>query len=299
MDIRDIKHFITIIEEGNINAAAKHLHLSQPPLSRQMKQLEEELGVKLFERGNRKVKLTEAGRLLQSRGGRVLGLMDNTIKEMRELDGGIQGTLSIGTVISSGTTFLPEVVRVFRNQFPGVRFQVWEGETSRITELLNRGTIEIGMVRYPFDSELYESIKLPNEPLVAAINQTQKDYLGNHPNCINLSELAGKPLMIHRKYESTIIDHCEQSGFKPDIICMSDDVMLILAWADADIGIAIVPRAAVGLIPSTNLTFKTIINPCLETTAAVIWIRNRYLSVAARNFLTLFTKIHINTTLNP
>ncbi|MDF2499835.1 MAG: transcriptional regulator, LysR family [Anaerosporomusa subterranea] len=292
MDIKDMKCYLAVVEEGSINAAAKRLHIAQPPLSRQMKQLEEELGVKLFERGKRKVQLTEAGRLLRNRAEQFLGQVDNTVKEMRQLNAGTCGTLSIGTVTSSGVTILPGVVRAFRSSFPSVSFQLWEGETNRITELLNRGSIEIGIVRFPFDAEIYESIKLPNEPLVAAINKNHNDYLGDHTDCIKLSELAGKPLLIHRKYEAMIVEYCQQFGFAPEFVCMSDDVMPILVWADADIGIAIVPRAAIGLIPSTNLTYKTITNPCLETTAAVIWMRNRYLSAAAHNFLTLFTTMH-------
>ncbi len=98
--------------------------------------------------------------------------------------------------------------------------------------------------------------------------------------------------MIHRKFETMITEHCEQTGFKPYFLCKSDDVMPILAWADADVGIAVVPRAAIDLIPNTNLIFKTIVNPCIETTAAVIWMRNRYLSAAARHFLTLFTTMN-------
>ncbi len=292
MDVKDMKYFLAIAEEGTINAAAKRLHIAQPPLSRQMMQLEENLGVKLFERGNRKIQLTEAGRLLQNRAEQFLGQIENTVKEIRELDAGNHGILSIGTVTSSGATILPKVVRAFRDLFPGVRFQLWEGETNRIIELLGRGIVDIGIARFPFDSELYESIRLANEPLVAALNKSWAGCLGSRRDCIELSELSGKPLLIHRKYEPMLLEHCEKCGFTPDFVCMSDDVMPILAWADADIGIAIVPRAAIGLIPSANLVYKPIVNPCLETTSAVIWMRNRHLSAAARNFLDLFTAMH-------
>ncbi|SDF80128.1 LysR family transcriptional regulator [Sporomusa acidovorans] len=291
MDIKDMKYFLAVIEAGSINAAAKRLHIAQPPLSRQMKQLEENLGIKLFERGNRKVKLTEAGRLMQDRAEQFLGQIENTIREMREFDAGSRGTIAIGTVTSSGATILPRVVRVFRDSFPGVRFQLWEGETNRIIELLNRGAIEIGIARFSIDSELYESIKLPNEPLVAALHINCAAYEKNDKEFIEFSELAGKPLLIHRKYEAMIIEHGEQYGFTPEFVCMSDDVMPILAWADADIGIAIVPRTAIGLIPSANLVYKTITNPYLELTSNVIWLRNRYLSAAAHNFLQLFTTL--------
>lgn len=297
MDFEDIelgaiKRFLTVIEAGSINAAAQRLHIAQPPLSRQMKQLELRLGVKLFERGKRTVALTEAGSLLQNRATQLLSLLGNTVQEMREIDSGTQGKLCIGTVTSSGATLLPQVVRQFRARYPGVVFQLWEGETKRIIELINEGSVEIGMVRYPFDLAVYDSLKLPNEPLVVAVHRSRRQTWDCRRQAVELSGLAGKPLMIHRKYEATILEHCEKAGFTPEIVCMSDDVMSILAWADADIGVAIVPRAAIGLIPSVNLEFLTIVAPRLETTAAVIWLKSRVLTAAARNFLSEFTSIH-------
>lgn len=291
MDVKEMESFLAVVEAGSINAASKRLHIAQPPLSRQMKQLEEKLGVRLFARGNRKIRLTEAGRLLYNRAGQFLGQLENTVREMREFDAGTCGTLSIGTVTSSGATILPGVVRAFRDKYPGVRFELWEGETSRIIELINGGSIEIGIARFSYDSELYDSIQLPNEPLVAAIDKSSAADFAAAGECLPLSELAGKPLLIHRKYGPMIAAHCEQAGFTPDIVCMSDAVMPMLAWADAGIGVAVVPRAAIGIVPGVNLAYKTIVDPTLETTSAVIWLRNRYLSVVARNFLALFTAL--------
>lgn len=294
MDVRDLKNFLAVSEEGSINAAAKRLHIAQPPLSRQMKQLEETLGVRLFARGQRKIQLTEAGRLLQNRAAQLLGQLDNTLKEMREIDAGASGTLAIGTVTSAGATVLPGVIRAFRDAYPGVRFQLWEGETSRVIELLNKGEIEIGIVRFAVDPARYQTISLPNEPLVAALNKNSAAG-ANGGYTIPLADLAGQPLLTHRKYEALIAEHCEQCGFTPQLVCLSDDVMPILAWADAGIGIAIVPRAAIGLIPSVNLAYRTIVAPYIETTSAVVWLRDRYISVVARNFLALFTELHAKT----
>lgn len=292
MSLREIKYFLAIAQEGNITTAAQQLHMAQPPLSRQMKQLEEHLGAKLFERGHRKIQLTEAGCLLRNRAEQLLKLMDTTVKEIREIESGTHGTLSIGTASSSGVTILPKVARIFRNYYPDLKFELWEGESIRIIELLNAGLIEIGLVRFSFDADTYESIQLPKEPLVAAIHKNCSDFLIEQQESISLQKLIDKPLMIHRKYETIITDHCQQAGFNPYLLCKSDDIMPILAWADANVGIAIVPRAAIGLIPSTNLVFKTIIDPCINIASAVIWMRNRHLSAAARHFLTLFTTIN-------
>jgi DNA-binding transcriptional LysR family regulator len=292
MSLREIKYFLAIAQEGNITTAAQHLHMAQPPLSRQMKQLEDNLGAKLFERGHRKIHLTEAGCLLRNRAEQLLKLMDTTVQEIREIESGAHGTLSIGTASSSGVTILPKVARIFRNHYPDLKFELWEGESIRIIELLNAGLIEIGLVRFSFDTDTYESIQLPKEPLVAAIHKNNPDFLDEHQDSIPLKKLIEKPLMIHRKYETIITEHCQQAGFNPYLLCKSDDIMPILAWADANVGIAIVPRAAIGLIPSTNLIFKTISDPCINIASAVIWMRNRHLSAAARHFLTLFTTIN-------
>lgn len=291
MDIRDIQYFLTIAEEGNITAAAKRLHIAQPPLSRQIKQLEDQLGVQLFERGKRKIKLTEAGHLLRMRAEQIIELMKTTTKELKDFDTGDRGTLSIGSV-TSGATLLPNLIRIFRDRYPNVLFRLREGETRRITELLDKGIVDLGMVRLPFDTDIYESINLPNEPLAIAFRPGHPGMTSADSTDINLSELADKPLMIHRKYVAMLTEHCQQIGFTPYILCESDDVMPLLTWADANIGVAVVPRSAISLIPSTSLITRDIINPTLETTAAIIWVRNRYLPATAIHFLDLFIALN-------
>lgn len=286
MDIRQLRYFITIAEEGNITKAARRLHIAQPPLSQQLKLLEEELGVKLVERGSRKIQLTDAGKILRHRAEQVVELVDSTVKELKDFNEGLQGTLSVGTVPSSGSTLLPERIYNFHESYPGVTFQIWEGDTYRILDLLNNGVIEIGIVRTPINSEFFEIIYLPDEPMVVA---TRGDmYWGEEQKSICLKELKDKPLIIDRRFEKMVVDSCEKSGFEPKILCKSDDARSILLWADTGIGVAIVPKAAMGLIPSTNLKYREINESSLETQTAIIWIKNRYLSSAAKHFLETF-----------
>jgi LysR family transcriptional regulator, salicylic acid-responsive activator of bsdBCD len=293
MNTQDLQYFLTIVEEGSITAAAKRLHIAQPPLSRQMKQLETQLGVQLFERGRRKIKITEAGNLLRNRAEQILELTNSTIRELKEFETGLRGSLSIGAVTSSWVTLLPDLIRIFRDRYPHVQFYLREGESRRITELLDKGIVDIGMVRVPFDTEIYESIELPREPLVIAFKAGHRNSIGSNSTEINLTELADKPLMIHRKYKGMLLEHCHTIGFTPTILCESDDVLPLLAWAVADVGIALVPRSAVSLVPSASLVTKTIVKPTLETAAALIWLRNRYLSTTARHFLSLFASMKV------
>lgn len=287
MDIRQLRYFLMIAEEGQITGAAKRLHIAQPPLSQQLKLLEDELGTKLVERGSRSIQLTDAGKVLRNRAEQILELTDATIKELRDFNEGLNGTLSIGTVSSSGATFLPARIRNFNDRFPRVCFEIWEGNTYRILEILNSGIIEIGIVRTPFNIQDFDSIRLPSEPMVAvAVDGLQTD---NSKDMIEVSELSDKPLIIYRRFEKLIIETCRKEGFEPRIICKTDDARSALLWAESGIGVAVVPESATKLVGMKNLKYKQINSSELETQIAAIWVKNRYLSSAAKHFLECFS----------
>lgn len=283
VDIRQLTYFVTIVEEGNITKAAEKLHIAQPPLSQQLKLLEDELGVKLIERSTRKIKITEVGEMLLYRARQILELANTTVKELKDYGEGIQGTLSIGTIASSGDTLLPERIYSFHKKYPEINFHIREGSSHEILELLKSGVIEIGIIRTPLNSELFESILLPVEPMVAA---TCGDiYWDEAQKSIDLSELENKPLLVHNRYEKMIVEACERCGFEPRILGKIDDTRSILIWAGTGMGIAILQRDWIDLVPNINLKFKEINEPNLATRTAIVWIKNRYLSSIARHFL--------------
>lgn len=291
INTRELTYFLTIVQEGSILSAAQKLHMAQPPLSRSIKQLEEELGCKLFKRGPRKIELTKAGKLFRNRAEQMLKLMDTAITEVKYLEDGNHGTLSIGTASSCGVTILPRVANIFHQQYPNLKFELWDGESIRIIELINAGIVEIGLVRFSFDNENFNMIRLPKEPLVAALHTNMLDRFPK-TNYLSLKDLSEKPLMIHRKYETILTEHCQQIGFAPNYLCQADDIMPILAWADAGVGIAVVPTSAIGMIPTPNITFRTIVDPIVKLDAALIWKRNQPLSVAGQKFLDVFMTLH-------
>ncbi len=290
MDIKQLRYFLAICEEGKILAAAKRLHMAQPPLSQQLKLLESELQVKLVERGNRRIQLTDAGKKLRDRAGQIIELVDTTVAEIREMREGFEGVLSIGTVASLGTSILPEYIQNFNLKYPKVRFQLWEGDSYKVTELLDKGIAEIGIVRFPYDAESYNSLNLPDEPMIVAWSENLR--LKRDEDIFRISMLEGKPIMIHRRHEKLITDCCRNAGFEPNILCKSDDVRSILTWACAHIGIAIVPMSAIDYIPSNVLKYCEIPERSLKTSAAIIWVRNRHLSTAAKHFIEMFSSIY-------
>ena len=134
---------MVIAEEGQITAAARRLHMAQPPLSQQMKALEEELGVQLLQREPRSVTLTDAGEILYRRARQIVTLTDSTRREIADFKNGLRGTLSIGTVSSSGSVILQPALRQFHDDHRGIRFEIYDGNTFRVLDMLRKGLIEI------------------------------------------------------------------------------------------------------------------------------------------------------------
>jgi DNA-binding transcriptional LysR family regulator len=286
MDIRQLKYFIAIAEEGQITGAARKLNIAQPPLSYHLKLLEAELGVKLMERGSRKIKLTDAGKILYDKAEQILKLTETTVKQLKDFSQGIKGTLSIGTVSSCGATLLPERIHSFNEKCPDISFEVYEGNTYKLLELLNNGLIEIGIVRTPFNSESFHSKYLSKETMIAVFSTTSHWY--ENQGDISINDLIDKPLIIYRRFEKLISKCCQTFGFNPKVICKCDDARTTLLWADSGIGIAIVPKSSINLVNNTGLTYKEINEPELETRITAIWMKNRYLSTAAQYFLEAF-----------
>lgn len=285
MDIRQLKYFLAVAEEGQITAAAKRLHITQPPLSQQLKLLENELGVILFERGSREVTLTKAGNILRDRAEQIIELTNAAAKELKDLNKGVKGTINIGTVASCDIDFLPKVISEFHINFPDVDFQVWEGDTFRISELLSSGIVEIGLIRTPFNFEGYESILFPGDPMIAAANS---NWSLDNFDTVKLETLHDKSIIIHRRYEKSFTSACEKHGFEPKLFCKSDNIRSMLTWADNGLGIAVVPKSTINVAKSMSLIIKEIDDELLNTTVAVVWMKKRYLSTAAREFINNF-----------
>ena len=199
MDIKQLTYFIAIAEEGTITQAANKLHMAQPPLSTQLKLLEDELGVKLIERGARKIKLTDAGKILYKRAKHILEITTSTEKEIEEFRKGIQGTLKLGTISSSGAVLLSKRIIDFNKKYPNIKFEIHEGNTYELIEKLNSGIIEVGIVRTPFNSKNFQCLFLEAEPMVAVMSENYN--FETTTDEIFLEDLKHIPLIIYRRFE--------------------------------------------------------------------------------------------------
>jgi LysR family transcriptional regulator, salicylic acid-responsive activator of bsdBCD len=290
MDIRQLKYFMAIVEEGQISRAAKRLHMAQPPLSLQLKMLEENLGVQLIERNTKSLRLTEAGHALYQRAEQIVGLVDSTTKEIREFDQGLRGTLGIGSPPGIGHLYMPSRIADFHAQYPDVTFRWREGNTYRVLELLNSHVIEVGIVRLPIDENAYEWKPLVIEPWVAVLRRSPDQA---RPSSVTLPELAQEPLLMMQRQQGIfshdmVWDELRAADVEPTVFCESDNVMALLMLVELGLGAAIVPRSAAMLKPSETLHIAEIRGCKLESAVAITWLKGQRLSAAAKQFLEMF-----------
>ena len=290
MDIRQLLYFTTIAEEGSISAAAKKLHLSQPPLSYQMKLLEEELHLPLIERSARGIALTEAGRVLYKRAQGILELSELTRKEMLAMASGFTGTLHIGTVSSSGASLLGWRIPAFHQKYPQIGFAIHEGNTFELMEMLESGLIELAIVRTPFHNDQLNCLHLSPEPMIAA--GAASFFPAGMPSGqpISLELLGHAPVILYRRFEKILLSLCEQKGITPQVFCIADDARTTLMWAEAGLGVAVVPQSAYRIMPHHNMVYGELSEEDLHTRIAAVCKKGCSLSWAAQQFLEIFAQ---------
>lgn len=195
--MRVLRYFLEIAREGNMTHAAQRLHISQPTLSRQIKELEEELGKKLFTRSNYSVSLTEEGMLLRKRAEDILAMADKTIEEFHTLDKVYGGDIRIGCAESSGITPFIQVLQKLNQTYPRIRYHFYSSGTETVQERLDRGLLDLAIIVQEADPAKYNSLRIPASDQWGLI--MRKDSPLAQHSCIHLHDLMEVPLILSRQ----------------------------------------------------------------------------------------------------
>lgn len=305
MELKQLQYFMTVVDEGSISAAAGKLLMSQPPLSTQMKQLEQELGVVLFERGARHIILTDAGRLLYTRAQSMLHMASVTKKELDNLHNGLRGILRLGFISSCGTEVVQQKLMEFHRFYPDVHFEILEGNTFELLEALENREIEIALIRAPFPSETNLDVcTLYADPMCAAgvdslfvdpENKRRSDEKTLDKKTLDLTDLAGKPLILYRRWEKEILSAFQRTGITPLVVMTTDDARTSLMWAQAGLGIALVPSSFAALSHSFSqsesiLRRYELNDQTLISRLTIVKRRDGKISPPAKQFFQIFKK---------
>lgn len=245
IQLRHIRYFIAVAEELHFSRAAQRLRIAQPPLSQQIRQLEETLGVELLSRTKRRVQLTAAGEVFLEECRILLAQLERAVQRTQRASRGEHGTLAIGFVSSASYSILPTVLQHFRVAFPSVHVILRELSAAQQVESFENRSIDIGIARSPVDSPYVELALTLREPLVVALSES-------HPlsrsDAIRASALAGEPFVLFPRplapglYDE-VIRLCREAGFSPKVVQEAIQMQTIVGLVAADIGVAIVPKS--------------------------------------------------------
>lgn len=288
MDVRELKYFMEVAQELNITRAAQNLNMAQPPLSRQIQMLEEQLGVRLFDRSKKKLQLTEEGKLLKIRADQILELIEKTESEVRELAKGVSGTIYIGTVEGRGPYLMSQWIAGFKEQYPQVYYEIWNGSTDDVLDRLEKGLLDVALIMEPFNHELLDSVLVDKVPWIAMINNEHP--LAKIPgDTIELSQLKNEPLILpSRKYRvREIMGWFEEAGITVDMRAEMSSYLNARELTMQGVGIAIFPSTSGQERKNNWVTEKRIVNPERTASYALVWDKRKTLSVLGERFVNL------------
>ena len=284
MELRVLRYFLTVVREQSITKASEVLHITQPTLSRQLAQMEEEVGVKLFDRGARKITLTNEGLLLRRRAEEILQLVDKTERELIEQEEQVEGKITVGCGEIASVQLLPDLFERFHEKYPRVNFDLYTATADHVKDQMDRGLVDIGLLLEPIDIEKYEYIRLdrkerwgvlmrPDDPLAAKEAVTAKDLA-------KLPLILPRRLSVQSELASWFGDYYENLN----ILFTSNLSTNASIMVNHGLAYSVVIEGAVPFWDRTKIAYRPL-SPGLTATSVLAWKRGQPFSLASTRFI--------------
>jgi DNA-binding transcriptional LysR family regulator len=275
LELRHLRYFVTVAEELHFGRAASKLNISQPPLSMQIRALENELGVTLLNRNQRHVSLTLAGAALLAEARHILARVEQAVLTTKRAGRGEIGELAIGFISVADYNVLPLVLREFRRRFPLVHLTLRESTTDAQIRDLAAGRIDVGFVLPPINEPLLESLPILHEPLIAAL--PEKHPLARKRGKLALEKLKDAPFILFPRPNAPglyddIVSCCKAAGFSPRVEQEAIQMQTIVSLVSAELGVALIPASLTNL-QRTGVTYKSLQGGSPLTEIHLAWRR--------------------------
>jgi DNA-binding transcriptional LysR family regulator len=274
MDIRKLRHFVAVAEELHFGRAARRLSLTQPPLSMSIRSLEDEMGVRLFERTRRSVSLTHAGAVFLDEARGILDRTARAVDLTKAAYRGEMGRLTVGFLAATAYTLLPLVLRDFAARYPGVALDLRELTMPQQVEAFRRGDIDVGMLRSPVpDAALVSEVIVEEKMIVALPTGHVLAKLARIP----AKKLAGEPFVMYPRLPGTVfhdlvMDFCRQAGFVPRISQQASQTHAVMGLVSAGLGVALVSES-VSIIRMRGVVLRPLASGAPIVRTALAWQR--------------------------
>lgn len=284
MEIRVLRYFLAVVQEESITKAAELLHITQPTLSRQIAQMETEMGVKLFDRGTRKIVLTNEGILLRRRAEEILELVDKTERELSQQDEMVEGTVSIGCGDLVAVQMLPELIGSFHERYPAVTFDLYTATAEHIKDRMDRGLTDVGILLEPINMEKYDYIRL---------NQKEQWVVVMHPDAplakldrITPNDLKGVPLILPRRLSvrSELARWFGKDFEKLNVLFTSNLPSNSSIMAHHKLAYSLVIKGSISFWNQEKVTYRPLY-PDLSATSVIAWKYRQPFALAAEKFI--------------
>ena len=284
MEIRVLRYFLAVVREEGINRAAEVLHITQPTLSRQLSQLEEEVGVKLFHRGAKKITLTNEGILLRRRAEEILALVDRTEQELTEQDELVEGRVVIGGGELAAMQELPEIIESFREKYPLVTFDIFTGNADLVKEQMEKGLIDIGALLEPVDMETFDFIRLKDKEQWVVLMRPD-DPLAEKKS-ISAKDLQGVPLILPRRanIQNELVNWLGDSFQESQVLFTSNLSTNGALMVQKGLAYSLVIEGSLPFWDKEKITVRPL-SPQLTAYSMLAWKKQQPFSPAATKFI--------------
>ena len=286
MDIRVLQYFLAVAREESITKAAETLRMTQPPLSRQLKDLEDELGKKLLIRGSKKVTLTEDGMLLRKRAEEMIDLMEKTKAELASSDDNINGEIYIGGGETDAISLFAQTAGKLQKKYPLIHYHIYSGDAEIVMERLDKGLIDFGLLVGPVDVSRYDYMRLPISDIWGVL--MRKDSPLAEKDVVCAKDLWDKPLIVsHQAYSaSDIFAWLNMDIPKLNIVMTYNLIYNAAHFVKTGFGYAITLDKLVNTTGDSELCFRPLY-PALEAGLCIVWKKYQVFSKASKEFLRL------------
>lgn len=283
MELRVLQYFLAVAREQSVSGAAEYLHLSQPTLSRQLKDLEEEFGKQLFIRGNRKITLTEEGMILRKRAEEIMDLVQKTEQEITSNDEIVVGDIHIGAGETGAIRILAKAARQLQKKHPGIRIHIASGDSVNVTEELDKGLIDFGILFDPKDLSKYNHLKIPKKDTWGVL--MLKDAPLAQKEAVHPEDLWDKPLILSRQHRdgSALSIWLNKSETDLNIVATYNLLYNGSILVSEGIGYAITLDKIINT-QGSNLCFRPL-TPSLQAGLCIVWKKYQVFTKAAQLFL--------------
>lgn len=284
MEIRVLRYFLAIVREESITKAAELLHITQPTLSRQIAQMEEDMGVKLFDRGTRKIVLTNEGLLLRRRAEEILELVDKTERELAEQDEKVEGTVSIGCGDLAAVQMMPELIKKFRERYPAVNFDLYTATADHIKDRMDRGLTDIGLLLEPINMEKYDYIRLNREEQWVAVIPPDSPLA--KLEYITPEDLRGMPLILPRRLnvQSELARWFGDEFEKLNVVFTSNLPSNSSIMVHHGLACSLTIQGSISFWDKEKIVYRPL-SPRLTATSVLAWKRKQPFGLAAEKFI--------------